>query len=74
MMDRQAHLEKLRGDAAECAELSRLSFDEKKRALFADLAAHLTLLADEVERIVGPPNRSNSVGAASSSPGLQPPK
>ena len=74
MMDRQAHLKKLRGDAAECAAFSRLAFDEKKRALFADLAEHLTLLADEVERMVEPPKRNNAVGAASSSPGLQPPK
>ena len=51
MMDRQAHLKKLRSDAAECAALSRFAFDEKKRELFADLAAHLTLLADEVERM-----------------------
>ena len=43
MKERQAHVERLRNDAAECATLSRLAVDEKKRELFADLAARLTL-------------------------------
>ena len=47
------------GEAAQrCSRMcnvSRLAVDEKKRELFADLAAHLTILADEVERVVGPP-------------------
>ena len=68
MKDRQAHLERLRNDAAECATLSRLAVDEKKRELFADLAAHLTILADEVERVVGPPGRNTSVEPANSRP------
>ena len=68
MKDRQAHLERLRNDAAECATLSRLALDEKKRELFADLSAHLTMLADEVERVIGPPRRNTSVEAADSRP------
>ena len=68
MKDRQAHLERLRNDAAECATLSRLAVDEKKRELFADLAAHLTMLAEEVERVVRPPGRNTSVEPADSRP------
>ena len=68
MKDRQAHVERLRNDAAECATLSRFAVDEKKRELFADLAAHLTMLADEVEQVIGPSRRNTSVEAADSRP------
>jgi hypothetical protein len=50
MKDMQTHLEKLRTDAAEYETVSRLSTDRTKRELFARLAAHLTALANEVER------------------------
>lgn len=50
MRDMQAHLEKLRIDAADCAIISGLATDKGKRELFAKLSAHLTVLANEVER------------------------
>ena len=45
-----AQLEKLRRDAAECEVIRNLATDPKKRELFDRLAAHLSLLASEVER------------------------
>ena len=50
MKDYQAHLEKLRKDAAECALVRDLATDEAKREMFDRLARHLDQLADEVER------------------------
>ncbi len=44
----QAQLEKLRADAAECALIRDLATDKAKRDLFARLAAHYSILADEV--------------------------
>ena len=52
MKDMHAHLEKLRDDAAECALIRDLATDKEKRELFANLSAHLKVLADEVERVV----------------------
>lgn len=52
MKDMQAQLEKLRTDAAECALIRDLATDPKKRELFTRLAAHLAVLADEVERAI----------------------
>ena len=52
MKDMREHLEKLRSDAAECAIISGLAPDKQKRELFARLAGHLNLLADEVERVM----------------------
>ncbi|MGV7217652.1 hypothetical protein [Bradyrhizobium sp. UFLA05-112] len=49
MKDYQAQLEKLRRDAAECALIRDLATDRDKRDLFDRLAAHLTVLADQVE-------------------------
>ena len=49
MRDYQAQLEKLRTDAAECKLISDLATDKAKRDLFDKLAAHLTVLADQVE-------------------------
>jgi len=37
MKDMQAHLEKLRCDAAECALISKLATDGQKKELFARL-------------------------------------
>ena len=54
MKDYQAHLEKLRADAAECTLISDLATDPQKRELFARLAKHLSVLASEVERALGP--------------------
>ena len=45
-----AQLEKLRREAAECELIRDLATDLKKRNLFDRLAAHLTVLASEVER------------------------
>jgi len=45
-----AQLEKLRREAAECELIRDLATDPKKRALFDRLAAHLSVLASEVER------------------------
>jgi hypothetical protein len=50
MKDHQAHLESLRQQAAEAALISDLTTVPQKRALFAKLAAHFNMLADEVER------------------------
>jgi hypothetical protein len=52
MRDIRKHLEKLRTDAAECETVSEVSTDRTKRDLFARLAAHLTTLANEVERVL----------------------
>lgn len=50
MKDYQAQLEKLRRDAAECKLISELATDVSKRAMFDRLAAHLGVLADQVEQ------------------------
>jgi hypothetical protein len=50
MQDMLAQLEKLRRDAAECQLIRDLATDPKKRELFDRLAAHLAVLASEVER------------------------
>jgi hypothetical protein len=50
MKDYQAHLEKLRQDAAECALVRDLATDKAKREMFDRLARHLDELADEIER------------------------
>jgi hypothetical protein len=50
MKDIQAHFEKLRNDAAECALIRDLATDPAKRDLFAKLAEHLSILATDVER------------------------
>ena len=64
MLDMQAHLEKLRCDAAECAIIRDLATDVLKRELFARLAEHLSLLASMVDREI----------AARGELGLQPPE
>jgi hypothetical protein len=50
MQDMLAQLEKLRREASECELIRDLATDPKKRELFDRLAAHLTVLAAEVER------------------------
>ena len=57
MKDMQAHLEKLRRDAAECAIIRDLASDPKKRELFTKLADHLSVLAAEVERAIAKDHR-----------------
>src|SRR6266446_4832478 len=51
MTDLQAHLNKIRSDAAECILLSTLVTDGK-REVFARMAEHLNGLALEVERTI----------------------
>jgi hypothetical protein len=55
MKDMEAHLEKLRADAAECALIRDLATDPQKRALFMRLAEHLATLASEVEATIAQP-------------------
>ena len=55
MKDYQAHLEKLRKDAAECALIRDLATDHAKREMFDRLSRHLDQLADEVERAMNAP-------------------
>ena len=51
MKDIQAHLEKIRSDAAECALLGNLVTDGK-REVFARVAEHLNALALAVEKTI----------------------
>ncbi len=63
MKDMVAHLEKLRADAAECVMIRDLAVDQSKRELFARLAEHLQVLANEVERAIkAVPSRSALAG------------
>ena len=50
MKDLQAHLEKLRIEAADCEMIARLATDKIKQQLFIKLAEHYRVLAAEVER------------------------
>ena len=52
MKDFQAHLEKLRSEAAECRLISDLATDRTKREVFDGLSLHLTSLADQVEQAI----------------------
>jgi hypothetical protein len=63
MKDMQAHLEKLRTDAAECLLISNLATDKAKQALFARLSKHLTCLATEVEQAIADALKSGSDGS-----------
>src|SRR5260370_29646169 len=51
MADIQAHLDKIRSDAAECLLVSTLVGDGK-REVFAKTAQHLNALASEVEKTI----------------------
>jgi hypothetical protein len=52
MQDMKVHLEKLLTDAEECALISKLATDKTKRELFARLAAHLKVLAEQVQAAI----------------------
>lgn len=57
MKDMQAHIAKLRDQAAEAAMMSGEAQSKEKREFFANLNAHLTILADNAERaLAGFPN------------------
>ena len=49
MKDYQAHAEKLRAEAAECALIRDPATEPAKREMFDRLCSHLTVLADQVE-------------------------
>lgn len=49
MKNYQAQVERLHGDAAECALIRDLATDKAKRDLFDALAGHLIGLAGQVE-------------------------
>jgi hypothetical protein len=49
MQDYLAQVEKLRKDAGECALIRDLATDKSKWEMFDRLAAHLNILADQVE-------------------------
>jgi hypothetical protein len=51
MTDIQAHLDKIRSDAAECILLSSLATDGKQK-VFARAADHLNALASEIEKTI----------------------
>ena len=51
MKDIEAHLEKVRANAAECALIRNLATDPQKKQMYMRLADHLTSLAAEVERV-----------------------
>src|SRR6266850_4075694 len=55
MTDIQAHLDKIRSDAAECILLSSLATDGK-REVFARTAEHLNALASEIEKTIATNN------------------
>ena len=61
MKDMTDHLHKLRADAAECQRISEGATDVQKRDLFARLAAHLLVLASEVEGAIAA-TAANSYG------------
>ena len=48
----EAHLEKLRAEAAECRLISDLATDKEKRQLFARIANHLNVLAGDVAKAI----------------------
>jgi len=52
MKDMEQHYLKLRADAEECSNISKLATDPQKRDLFARLAQHLNVLAAEVARAI----------------------
>jgi len=60
MTDMQAHLEKIRSDAAECLVLGSLATTEK-REIFLKIAEHLNRLASEVERTISGANVTPAV-------------
>lgn len=66
MKDYRTHLETLRKQAAESELISSLATDPQKRELFAKHAAHLNMLAAEVERAMAAAQRQPAL----QSPGL----
>ena len=71
MRDYQTHLETLRKEAAELKLISSLATDPSKRELFAKHAAHLNMLADEVERAMIEANEEASASSTTSTSGSE---
>lgn len=61
MKDMEQHLLKLRTDAENYSNLSKLATDPEKRDLFARLAQHLNVLASEVARAIGAKNAGDAI-------------
>jgi uncharacterized protein YceH (UPF0502 family) len=66
MRDYQTHLETLRKEAAESELISSLATAPSKRELFAKHAAHLNMLAGEVERAMIEANEEASANEETS--------
>jgi len=58
MRDMLDHLEKLRVQIAECEIIRDLAIDAKKRDLFARLAEHHKVLANELEKAISAAQRT----------------
>ena len=52
MNELRARLERLQADAEDCAQIRDLATDPEERELFARLARHLTLLAQEMKAAI----------------------
>jgi hypothetical protein len=52
MKNMLTYWEQLKADAAECARIRDLATDESTRNLYARLAAHLDVLAAQLERVL----------------------
>jgi hypothetical protein len=63
MRDMEQHLQKLRADAEECSNISKLATDQQKQELFARLAQHLNVLASEIERAIAAKKASDGTVA-----------
>ncbi|OPY97964.1 hypothetical protein A5906_33950 [Bradyrhizobium sacchari] len=59
MKDMQEHLEKLQVQIAECEIIRDLATDPAKRDLFARLALHHRVLAEELEKAIAAQLRAN---------------
>jgi hypothetical protein len=56
MKDMQAHMEKLRAEAADCRLVSDLATEVEKRELFLRLSKHLDVLASEIAKAIDAQN------------------
>jgi hypothetical protein len=72
-MDMQVRYEKLRADAAECAQLRDLATDAEKRELFGRLSDHLNSLASLIQRAVELRDSAETMPRSPSSPPRPPP-
>ena len=52
MQDLTQYLLKLRADADDCDQISKLAIDQKKHLIFATLADHLRRAAADVESVI----------------------